>query len=250
MTNLFSLENKKILITGASSGIGRECSILLSNMGAKLIICGRNRERLIETQTLLNNSKEHEIFIGDLAMDINIESLVKSIDKIDGILLVAGMVKTLPIKFLSREDLLSVIETNFMSPTLITQKLIREKKINKNGSIVFMSSIAGNFLADKGNGAYAASKAALNGICKVMALEFANQKIRVNAICPGMVQTPMTNNELAAVSKEQLKLNESLYPLGYGQPEDVAYSAAYFLSDASKWVTGTSFIIDGGFTIV
>jgi NAD(P)-dependent dehydrogenase (short-subunit alcohol dehydrogenase family) len=113
-----------------------------------------------------------------------------------------------------------------------------------------MSSIAGNFLADKGNGAYAASKAALNGICKVMALELSSQKIRVNAICPGMVQTPMTNNELAAVTKEQLELNESMYPLGYGQPEDVAYSAAYFLSDASKWVTGTSFVIDGGFTIV
>lgn len=250
MRNLFSLENKKILITGASSGIGRECSIILSHLGAQLIICGRNRDRLIETQNLLLNPSDHRIFIGDLSEDLVIESLVNSLDKIDGLLLVAGMVKTVPIKFLSREELNSVMDTNFLSPVLISQKIIKGKKINKESSIVFMSSIAGNFLADKGNGAYAASKAALNGICKVMALELSSQKIRVNAICPGMVQTPMTNNELAAVTKEQLELNESMYPLGYGQPEDVAYSAAYFLSDASKWVTGTSFVIDGGFTIV
>jgi NAD(P)-dependent dehydrogenase (short-subunit alcohol dehydrogenase family) len=250
MRNLFSLENKKILITGASSGIGRECSIILSHLGAKLIICGRNRDRLIETQNLLLNPSDHRIFIGDLSEDLVIESLVNSLDKIDGLLLVAGMVKTVPIKFLSREELNSVMDTNFLSPVLISQKIIKGKKINKESSIVFMSSIAGNFLADKGNGAYAASKAALNGICKVMALELSSQKVRVNAICPGMVQTPMTNNELAAVTKEQLELNESMYPLGYGQPEDVAYSAAYFLSDASKWVTGTSFVIDGGFTIV
>lgn len=250
MTNLFSLQNKKILVTGASSGIGRETSILLSNLNAELIICGRNEQRLLETMTALKNPERHKMFIGDLNDENSIQDLINSFDNIDGMVLIAGIVKTVPIKFLNYNELTTILHSNFVSPVLLIQKAIKSKKINKKGSIIFMSSIAGNILADKGNGAYAASKAALNGICKVMALEFASQKIRVNAICPGMVQTPMTNNELASVTKEQLELNEKMYPLGYGEPIDVAASVAYFLSDCSKWVTGTSFVIDGGFTIV
>jgi NAD(P)-dependent dehydrogenase (short-subunit alcohol dehydrogenase family) len=247
---MFNLLNKKIIITGASSGIGRECSILLSKLGAELIICGRNEKRLLETFELLDNSNKHTIFLGDLTKEECIENLIQSVDKIDGLLLIAGIVKTVPIKFLNFQELNLIMNNNFISPTLLVHKVIKLKKINKNSSIVFMSSIAGNFLADKGNGAYAASKAALNGICKVMALELSSQKIRVNAICPGMVNTPMTNNELASVTKEQLEFNEKMYPLGYGEPIDIAWSSAYFLSDVSKWVTGTSFVIDGGFTIV
>jgi NAD(P)-dependent dehydrogenase (short-subunit alcohol dehydrogenase family) len=250
MINKFNLINKRIIITGASSGIGRECSILLSELGADLIICGRNEQRLIETKNALQNPEKHQLFVGDLSNEAIINKLLNCVDKFDGLLLVAGIVKTVPIKFLNIEEINNIISTNFISPVLIVQKAIKLKKINKNGSIVFMSSIAGNFLADKGNGAYAASKAAINGICKVMAIEFASQKIRVNAICPGMVKTPMTNNELAAVTKEQLELNESMYPLGSGDPIDIAWSTAYFLSDVSKWVTGTSFVIDGGFTII
>jgi NAD(P)-dependent dehydrogenase (short-subunit alcohol dehydrogenase family) len=250
MTNLFSLQNKKILVTGASSGIGRETSILLSNLNAELIICGRNEQRLFETMSALKNPERHRMFIGDLNDENSIQDLINSFDNIDGLVLIAGIVKTVPIKFLNYNELTTILHSNFVSPVLLIQRAIKSKKINKNGSIIFMSSIAGNILADKGNGAYAASKAALNGICKVMALEFASQKIRVNAICPGMVQTPMTNNELASVTKEQLELNEKMYPLGYGEPIDVAASVAYFLSDCSKWVTGTSFVIDGGFTIV
>jgi NAD(P)-dependent dehydrogenase (short-subunit alcohol dehydrogenase family) len=250
MIDLFSLEKKKVLITGASSGIGRETSILLSNLNAELIICGRDEQRLLETKNALKNPDNHKMFIGDLNDENLIQELINSIDNIDGLVLISGIVKTVPIKFLNYNELTSIMQSNYVSPVLLIQKSVKNKKINKNGSIIFMSSIAGNFLADKGNGAYAGSKAALNGICKVMALEFASQKIRVNSICPGMVQTPMTNNELAAVTKEQLLINEKMYPLGYGQPIDVAASVAYFLSDASKWVTGTSFVIDGGFTIV
>lgn len=249
-TDIFGLKGKKIVVTGASSGIGRSTSILLSEMGAELIICGRNTDRLNETYRSLFNQNLHQIFIGDLNDEETIQKLIDSYQNIDGLVLCAGIVKTLPIKFLNSYELSKIINNNFLSPTLIVQKTIKEKKMNKGGSIVFISSIAGNYLADKGNGAYAASKAALNGICKVMACEFAAQKIRVNAICPGMVHTPMTNDELAAVSKEQLELNAQLYPLGYGTPIDVAASVAYFLADASKWVTGSSFVIDGGYTIV
>jgi NAD(P)-dependent dehydrogenase (short-subunit alcohol dehydrogenase family) len=250
MNNIFGLKNKKILITGASSGIGRATSILLSEMGASLILCGRNEQRLKETLYMLSNNNNHTLFVGDLTEQDLIDSLVNSIDTLNGIVLVAGIVKTIPIKFLKSEELSLIMKTNFESPISLCQKLLKSKKIQKSSSIVIISSIAGNLIADKGNGAYAASKAALNGICKVMAVELAPQKIRVNCISPGMVNTPMTENELAAVSLDQLKLNEKLYPLGYGEPEDIAASACFLLSNASKWITGTSFVIDGGFSIV
>jgi NAD(P)-dependent dehydrogenase (short-subunit alcohol dehydrogenase family) len=249
-SDLFGLSGKKVLVTGASSGIGRATSILLSDMGAELVICGRDLERLNDTLSEMNNPELHQLFVGDLKYEQVILELVNSLSNIDGVVLIAGIVKTLPVKYINIDELSNILDINFSSPVLTIQKLIKARKINRGGSIIFMSSIAGNFLADKGNGVYAASKAALNGISKVMASEFSAQKIRVNSICPGMVHTPMTNNQLAAVSSEQLKLNESMYPLGYGTPQDVAAAVGYFLSDASKWVTGSSFVIDGGFTIV
>jgi len=244
-----NLTNKNIIVTGASSGIGKTTAIILSSFGANLIICGRNENRLLETYNELQNKENHKMFFGDLNLDENINELTSISNSIDGIVLAAGIVKTLPIKFLNSNELNNVLTSNFVSPTILCQKLLKKKKINASGSIVFVSSIAGNLIGDKGNGAYAASKAALDGISKVMAVELAPQKIRVNCICPGMVKTPMTKTELAAVTLEQLKLNESLYPLGYGEPEDVANGIAFLLSDNSKWITGSSLIIDGGFSI-
>lgn len=246
--NPFSLKNKTILVTGASSGIGRSCSILLSELGAQLIICGRNQERLVETLNLLNNKEVHSIYIGDLTNETEIETLVEKVDVLNGIVLAAGITKTLPFKFLNERELSNIMNTNFQAPVILCQKLAKKKKIKNNSSIVFISSIAGNVIGNKGNGAYAASKAALNGICKVMAIELASQKIRTNCVSPGMVKTPMTANGFSSVSKEQLELNEKLYPLGYGEPEDVACSVAFLLTDASKWITGTSLVIDGGFS--
>ena len=129
------------------------------------------------------------------------------------------------------------------------QNLLNNKKINKHGSIVFVSSLAGGYIAEVGNAAYSASKGALNAMCKVLAIEVAPQKIRANCICPGMVWTPLTQEQLSSITQEQLEANQKLYPLGYGNPEDVAYNIAYLLSDASRWTTGTNVIIDGGYSI-
>jgi len=245
----FDLTGKKILVTGASSGIGKSIAEELSFKGAKLILSGRNRERLLETHQTLNNKEEHQIFAGDLNNDETLNDLIDSLPILDGVVLAAGIVKTLPIKFLSRAEINNILVSNFESPVILCQKLLKIKKVAKGASIIFISSIAGNLVADKGNGAYAASKGALNAICKVMALELAPQKIRVNCISPGMVFTPMTQNELQAVSFEQLEQNQLLYPLGYGNPVDVANAAIYLLAQSGQWVTGTSLVIDGGFTI-
>ena len=180
--------------------------------------------------------------------EIEIETLVEKVDFLNGIVLAAGITKTLPFKFLNERELSNIMNTNFQAPVILCQKLAKKKKIKNNSSIVFISSIAGNVIGNKGNGAYAASKAALNGICKVMAIELASQKIRTNCVSPGMVKTPMTANGFSSVSKEQLELNEKLYPLGYGEPEDVAYGVLYLASDEGKYLTGSELVIDGGWT--
>lgn len=248
MSNIFSLSGKKILVTGASSGIGKSIAIAISEQGGEVILVGRNLERLQETFDSLDG-QGHQLISLDLNDEDKITSMVSGLNKIDGIVHSAGVVKTLPIKFLNRTELRDIMSINFEVPVILTQKLLKAKKINAGGSIIFISSLAGPYIGVKGNGAYSASKGALNGIMKVMCVELASQKIRVNCICPGMVKTPMTENELAAVSKEQLILDEQQYPLGYGNPEDVAYASVYLLSNASKWVSGTSLVLDGGFSI-
>ena len=136
-----SIQNKKIIITGASSGIGRATAIMLSNLNAELIICGRSKDRLIETLNSLKNSERHKIYIGDLTENITIDALVESIEKIDGIVLAAGIVKTLPFKFLNQSELSNIMINNFEAPVLLCQKLLKKKKVNSNGSIVFVSSL-------------------------------------------------------------------------------------------------------------
>jgi len=247
--NKFNVDEKRILITGASSGIGRETAIVLSNLGASLIICGRDENRLKEVQTNLINKEKHILFVGDLTDDAILNNLLSITDGLDGVVLSAGIVKTLPIKFLNKDEIQNIMSTNFEAPILLCQKLLKNKKINKGGSIVFLSSISGVLKAEMGNGVYAASKGALNAICKVIALEVASQKIRANSLCPGMVFSPLTQNGLKSISAGQLAKHQSLYPLGYGTPEDVAYCISYLLSDASKWMTGASIILDGGFSI-
>ena len=247
--SLTSLNNKNILVTGASSGIGKETAILLSSLGANVIIAGRNAERLTLTFEQLvstnNNIK--------LAFDVNDEDAVASIASqlpmIDGIVHAAGIMQTLPFKFINRTAINEIINTNFLSPLFLTQAIVKAKRLNKGASLVFVSSIGGNIIGSKGNLMYSASKGALNAALKVLALEMAPQKIRVNNIAPGMVKTEMWNTENSLFSAEQLADDEKKYPLGYGEPIDVANAAAFLLSDAGKWITGSTLIIDGGFTI-
>lgn len=241
----FSLENKTILITGASSGLGAATAIECSKVGAKLIITGRNEDRLKNTSNKLNGQEHIQMSI-DLLLEEKLNYLVKELPKLDGLVLCAGITMTKPIKFISKDNIDELFQTNIVSSILLIQKLIKSKKMNSGSSIVFISSIAST-KAYLGNSIYSTSKGAINSFSKVLALELAQRKIRSNCIEPGIIPTRMLSNGI--FSKEQLLEDEKKYPLGFGEPNDVAHGCIYLLSDASKWVTGSVITIDGGATL-
>lgn len=247
MHNPFSLEGKTILVTGASSGIGRQTAIECSQMGASVVLSARNEERLQETLSQMAG-EGHQILAADLLEQEQIETLVANIPAIDGIVLCSGKGLTLPMQFASRDKFDDIFNTNFFAPFELLRLLYKKKKIQKEGSVVVLASLGGTQIFSGSNGVYGASKAALNSAMMFCAKEFAGRKIRVNCICPGMVDTPLIHR--GTISDEQLKENEKLYPLGrYGKPEDIAYAAIYLLSDAASWVTGQQFVLDGGISI-
>jgi len=248
MYNPFTLAGKTIFITGASSGIGKAIAIECSKMGATVIISGRNIERLNETYCKLEG-KGHLQFITDLCNSNKLKELVMVLPGLDGIVHCAGVADPLPFQFVNNEKLKHVFDVNFTAPTLLTQKLLKIKKVNKNASIVFVSSISGVFCSSIGGSVYSASKGAINGLAKGMALDLAPKSIRVNCVNPGMIQTNIF--ESGKISEEQLEVDVKRYPLKrYGRPEEVAYAVIYLLSDASKWVTGSNLLIDGGYTLL
>jgi NAD(P)-dependent dehydrogenase (short-subunit alcohol dehydrogenase family) len=248
MHNPFKVEGKTIFITGASSGIGLATAIECSRMGAIVIITGRNIDRLNETYLKLEG-KGHKQIIADLSKKEKINDLVTLLPCVDGVVHCAGIVEPLPFQFLSEEKLKFIFDINFTAPTILTQQLIKTKKVNKKASIVFISSISGVFCSSNGGAAYSASKGAINGMAKGMALDLAPQSIRVNCVTPGMIQTDLFAN--GTLSDEQLKEDINRYPLKrFGQAEEVAYAVIYLLSDASKWVTGSNLLIDGGYTLL
>ena len=248
--NPFTLKGKKVLVTGASSGIGQAIAIECSKLGAELVITGRNEERLMGTMSQLeiSSNQMHKAVIADLLVTEDVERLINEADKIDGVVLCSGKGLTLPFQFASRKKFDDIFDTNFFSPVELLRLLYKKKQINKNASIVFLSSIGGTDVFSNGSCIYGASKAALNSIMKFCAKEFANKNIRVNSICPGMVDTPLIHR--GTITEEQLLEDRKRYLLKrYGCPEEVAYGVVYLLSDASSWVTGTSIIIDGGFSV-
>ena len=245
--NPYSLNNKTILVTGASSGIGRVTAIECSKMGATVIITGRNENRLNETFNCLDFSfgKNHQMQIADLSSENEIFSLADSLPILDGVSFNAGIVKTLPIKFISTSSLNEVLNVNLLGPVLFTQRLLKKKKIARGGSVVFTSSIGGVMISTVGNTIYGISKGGLNAFMKGLALEMANNGIRSNSVNPGFVTTNILSK--GTISEADLENNMKAYPLGrFGKPEDIAFAIIYLLSDASSWVTGHTLVIDGG----
>ena len=248
MYNPFSLKNKTVLVTGASSGIGKAIAIECSKMGAQVVITGRNEQRLQETYKLLEGLQPAYI-VADLTKKEDIETLVNQIDSLNGLVNCAGLTIPKPFKFLQEEDIQQVMTVNFNAPLLLTQLLVKKKKLQKTSSIVFISSISGTKVSYIGNSIYSASKGAINSICKGLALELASQQIRVNTITPGMVETNIVSG--GEVTQEQMEADKQKYPLKrYGKPEEVAYAVVYLLSEASSWVTGSNLLIDGGYTLL
>lgn len=247
MDNLFSLTGKTILITGASSGIGRETAIACAKMSARLVITGRNEERLNETLSQMSGDG-HIVIAAELCEQEEINRLVDALPELDGVFFCAGVSDTTPVKYMNREAIQRVLSINLEAPMLLTQRMLLKKKIKKGASLVYMSSMGAEQVAP-GLGIYAASKSGINAFMRAVATEQASRKVRVNAIMASMVKTDLINS-LSQLTEEDIKRDEAKYPLGYGSPEDIANAVIYLLSDASKWMTGSVIKLDGGSTLI
>lgn len=244
--NPFSLDGKTILVTGASSGIGQTTAISCAKMGANVVITGRDQGRLQATADLSGNAVTQ--IVADLTVQADMDNLLAALPPLDGAVLCAGNSTTLPLQFGSREKFDEMFDVNFFAPVELLRLMYKKKILQKGSSVVLLASIGGTHSFMPGNGVYGASKAALNSVMKYAAREYASRKIRVNSICPGMVDTPLIHR--GTITEEQLAEDAKRYPLGrYGKPEDIANGAIYLLSDASSWLTGHDLVIDGGFSI-
>ncbi len=245
----FSLEGKTVMVTGASSGIGRATAIAAANLGARIVCVARDPERLKQTiEALPKENGPHEALSVELTDTEFLERMVSELPMLDGLVLCAGKGLTLPVQFCDREHFDEIFNLNFFSTVELIRLIYKKKKISKGSSIVAIASMGGTYVFSGGNSIYGASKAALDSFVKFCAKEFAVRNIRVNSICPAMVDTPLIHR--GTVTEDQLAADAKRYPLKrYGQPEDIANTAIFLLSDASSWITGTSLIVDGGLSI-
>lgn len=247
MINPFSLEGKTILVTGASSNIGRQIAIKCSEMGAIIILSARNEEQLNETLALMTG-ENHQVAPCDLSNPEAIRSLVEQMPELDGIIMCAAIFRTTPIRNNRRKYTEELFNINTFSNIDLVQQLLKSRKVKDEGSILFISSVAA-YRPYAGNALYSATKGAINSFCQVLAIEQSNRRIRANCISPGIIKRDLKVRE-GAVTQEELQKEEARFPLGFGRTEDIAYAAVYMMSDASKWVTGTNMIVDGGQSII
>lgn len=246
MYNPFSLEGKTILVTGASSGIGRGICVDCSKMGAKVHLMARNEERLNETLSQMEG-EGHVIHQVDLCSTNDINALVEALPAIDGMVLCAGIIKTMPVKNITEDAMAEIFNANIMGDIKLCSRMLKKKKLSKGASVVFISSVS-TFNVKVGNSLYSATKGAVNSFAKAMALEVSKQQMRVNCIQPGFVPSNILSS--GAIEEDAfLKFYAERHPLGFGTPTDIANGCIYLLSDASRWVTGSIFTLDGGYTL-
>ena len=246
----FSLSNKLVIITGASSGIGRQCATSCAEAGARIVLLGRNMERLEETRSHLCG-EGHSVICADLTdfddVTSKLSEVISSIGPADGFIHAAGIEKTLPLKNLKPQDFIDVFSTNLIGGINILKFVSKKKNFNPGFKAVFISSITA-LIARVGTLVYTASKGAVVSATRELAVELAPKKINVNCISPGTVLTPMMEKVLNEMTDEDRQKRLNGFPLGLGRPEDVAYGCVYLLSDAARWITGQNLVIDGGFT--
>lgn len=244
-----SLTDKLILVTGASSGIGKATAIECARHGANLIITGRNVNRIEETADVIAEltSKRPLCIVGDLneisLHDVILESFPKS--QLHGVALCAGTVNVVPVAYVDESKLKATFQTNFLANVNIIRNLLKKKLLKRGSSVVAVTSVLGidGFMA--GNAAYGVSKAALESWIKYCALEYAPKGIRFNTVHPGSTDTPMI--DLSSITKEQLDMQLAKIPLKrIGQPQEIAAPIVFLLSNASSFITGTSLVADGG----
>lgn len=245
------LEGKRILITGASSGIGRSCAIVCSQLGAEIIACGRNKERLVETLDSLSGT-------GHLALDFELNndtsidkglSVIRGSKPISGFIHSAGIERTNPLKTICMDDFTEMFRVNVASIAAITRHILKPGCYDKLGmSLVFISSVSGS-KGEKGKIEYSSTKAALIGLTKSLALEFSSKMVRVNSICPAMVKSEMLTRMFESLPEESVNFIINKHLGGIPEQDDVANMAVYLISDLSKHVTGSNFTIDSGYSL-
>lgn len=250
--NPFDINDKVIMITGASSGIGRQCAISCSEMGAKVILLGRNNERLKETIEMMIEPSRHFKYSIDLVEYNKVEEVINDavakFGKFHGLINCAGISITLPFKYMTPEKMDEYFHANVHTSMNLTRLMISQSYISEKGaSIIFISSVMG-YVGEIGKSLYSMTKGALIAGARSLAIELAPRIIRVNCISPGVVVTPMSKKAIYSKNEESLNKIKALHPLGLGQTRDIANACIYLLSDASKWVTGTNLLVDGGYT--
>ena len=248
---LFSLSNKTILITGASSGIGRSCAVQCSKMGASLLLMGRNVDELNRTVSELQPGTKVEMIVADFSKMVDLELVIAekilTIGKIAGFIHCAGVEKTLPLKKQSSEVFQSIFDINVFAGFELAKIISLKKYKAEKASFVFIASVAG-IVGESGKTIYSASKGAVISGARSMSMELARSDIRVNSISPAMVKTPILEKMFDEIGEEATQNIIKKHPLGIGEPEDVANACVFLLSDAAKWITGTNLVVDGGYT--
>lgn len=250
-SNPFSLKGKTMIVTGASSGIGRQCAVTCSFLGARVILTGRNESRLQETLSMMDGKTEHKVCSIDLTdyeeVGIGIEEIIKETGPVDGLINCAGISTTLPLNLVNTVKMEEFFNINVQAAVNLTRIVSRARNFSSDGgSIIFISSVMAE-AGESGKMLYSITKGALTAGARSLAVELAPRKIRVNSVLPGVVDTPMSKNAIYSRNEEALAAVKKMHPLGLGNPEDVALACAFLLSDASRWITGTNLVVDGGY---
>lgn len=248
MNTPFTIEGKTILVTGATSGIGRATAMTCAGLGAKVVAVGRNQERLDSLMQELEDDG-HLAISADFIDEAQVQSLLEAVPTIDGVACCAGVAEMKPFAFVTEEDVERVFKVNCFAPVMLVNKLLKTKKLNKGASVVFVSSVDGPKVVHAGNSVYSGSKSALVGLARNMAIDLASKKIRVNCVLPGTTDTPMIHT--GSATDEMLAENAKQFPLKrFAQPEEIANAIIFLLSDGASFITGTELTVDGGYSIV